>query len=371
MQSNVQNVSAARFEQMVDYWSQAENLNWPKLAVIIPCYNYDKYIERAIQSVTSQNRDDCELVVVDDGSTDSSWEKIRHTGAKAFRVENGGVRKACLYGLERTKAPYILILDADDELLPNSLKTIISRLDPEIAKVQFALTPVSSTGDVIGPDFPTLEPPCSREDILRQVLQTGIYISPPTSGNVFRRDVCELLIDAAYEDIIDGVLLFAAPLFGEILSIPEPLGLYRIHDTNMSGKGRLPNPAILEAEMNKFVERAEHLKSISESLGQENEFYDPKDTYFYLQHNFFLDVGRGRKPSWANMPRMLARLWLREICSLKVKLAMTALLSVCMILPNNRARSVLDYRFKVGDRSALGLVKAMLYDSRSSEKTAS
>ena len=122
--------------------------------------------------------------------------------------------------------------------------------------------------------------------------------------------------------------------------------------------------------MRKFAERAEHLKSISQRLGQKNEIYDPEDTYFYLQHKFFLGIGTGHRPRWADMPRTLSRLWFREICSLKVKMAMTALFAVCMALPIDKARNVLDYRFKVGGRSAFGFVRAMLYNSGSSGSVA-
>jgi glycosyltransferase involved in cell wall biosynthesis len=58
-----------------------------KLAVIIPCCNYASYVERAIQSVLRQRRTDCELVVVDDGSTDGSWDVISQSGVTAFRIE--------------------------------------------------------------------------------------------------------------------------------------------------------------------------------------------------------------------------------------------------------------------------------------------
>src|SRR5690242_13816033 len=122
----------------------------PKLAVVIPCYNYAAFVERAIRSVLDQARNDCELVVVDDGSTDRSWEVIKHTGAKAFRTQNQGARLACLFGLEKTSAPFILFLDADDELKPGALAAITDELDSGVAKLQFSLTRIDAAGNLIG-----------------------------------------------------------------------------------------------------------------------------------------------------------------------------------------------------------------------------
>jgi glycosyltransferase involved in cell wall biosynthesis len=76
----------------------------PKLAVVISCYNYESFVERAIRSVLDQGRHDCEVVVVDDGSTDGSWDVIGRSGVTAFRIENRGARLACLFGLDKTCA---------------------------------------------------------------------------------------------------------------------------------------------------------------------------------------------------------------------------------------------------------------------------
>src|SRR6266576_6894429 len=114
----------------------------PKLAVVISCYNYESFVERAIQSILNQARDDCEVVVVADGSTDGSWDVIKHSGVTAFRIDNRGQRAACLFGLDRTRAPFVLFLDADDELKPGALGKIIDHLDRDVAKLQFPLTQI-------------------------------------------------------------------------------------------------------------------------------------------------------------------------------------------------------------------------------------
>ncbi|MGU3541629.1 glycosyltransferase family 2 protein [Methylobacterium sp. A52T] len=140
--------------------STAENIisgqKRPVLAIIINCFNYERYVHCAIQSVVSQNNRSCEIVVVDDGSTDQSWAVIQSSGVRSFRKTNGGQVSACLLGLDNTVAPFVLFLDADDQLLPNSLAVIIRSLDADIAKLQFPLARIDEAGSMIAPAFPSL-----------------------------------------------------------------------------------------------------------------------------------------------------------------------------------------------------------------------
>ncbi len=134
----------------------------PRIAVVITCFNYETYVGKAIRSVLDQKTADCELVVIDDGSTDRSWDVIQETGARAYRIANGGQRSACLYGLGQTRAPFVLFLDADDELAPGALVRILQVLDPGVAKVQFCLTCIDATGRVITERYPPWRPSAAR-----------------------------------------------------------------------------------------------------------------------------------------------------------------------------------------------------------------
>ncbi|MGH6809319.1 MAG: glycosyltransferase family 2 protein [Ensifer adhaerens] len=331
----------------------------PKLAIIISCFNYEQYVERAIRSVVAQCRDDCELIVVDDGSTDSSWDVISSSGVTAFRINNSGARLACLFGLDRTRAPFILFLDADDELKPGSLAAIIARLDPSVAKLQFPLTRVNADGDVIGKARPSLEEFRTRNDLANRILQTGVYTTPPTSGNVFRRDVCEILREAAYDQFVDGVILFAAPFMGDVVSLSDELGLYRIHERNDSGLGRALDPVTLERDICRFVARMDHLRMIVGRFGQKDALVKPQDTFFYMERSFYRDIASGRRPDRVTLPLLISRLW-GDYRHLMTKVAMTAFFLLVMVLPNSRSQPLLAYRFRVGRRSTLGFLKTMI-----------
>jgi glycosyltransferase involved in cell wall biosynthesis len=330
----------------------------PKLAVVISCYNYESFVGRAIRSVIDQSREDCELVVVDDGSTDGSWEVISRFGVTAFKINNGGQRAACLFGLDQTRAPFILFLDADDELKPGSLATIIGRLDPEVAKLQFALTLIDADGNPIG-DAVSLEAFRDRNVLTRKVLRSGVYKTPPTSGNVFRRDVCELLREADYDRAVDGIILFAAPLIGDVVSISDQLGCYRIHGRNDSGLGNGPEASLLQRDITRFLARMEHLRSIMLRLGLDQKLVAPRNAFYFRDRQLCLDVASGRRPRLTALPGLLSKL-AYEPYSPKNKVAMALFFFLCFVMPNERARALLAYRLKTGSRSALGLAREIV-----------
>jgi glycosyltransferase involved in cell wall biosynthesis len=330
----------------------------PKLAIIIPCYNYESFVERAIQSVLGQHRTDCEVVVVDDGSTDGSWDTICRSGVTAFRIDNGGARRACLFGLEKTTAPFVLFLDADDELKPGSLDKIISRLDPDVAKLQFALTRVDADGNVISAALPSLDDFRDRDMLVRSVLKCGVYKTPPTSGNVFRRDLCELLREAEYDKFIDGVMLYAAPFVGDVVSISEELGNYRIHDRNDSGLGRMPDPRTLERDLDRFVARMEHLDAIIRRLGRGQALGDPHEAYHYYDRTFCLNIASGKRPPLSALPGLMLKL-IREPYSRKNKVALAIFFFFATVLPIERGKALLAYRFKAGNRTLSGFARVI------------
>jgi glycosyltransferase involved in cell wall biosynthesis len=328
----------------------------PKLAVIITCYNYRAYVGEAIESVLAQGRSDCELVVIDDGSTDGSWEAISRFGATAYRTENGGQLAACLYGLDRTRAPFVLFLDADDKLKPGALDVIIERLDPDVAKLQFALSAIDAEGRPLAALGPRIDAFRGRRELFERVLRSGVYKTPPTSGNVFRRDLCELLREVDYDRAVDGVILFAAPVFGDVVSLAEELGCYRIHGRNYSGVGALPKTATLERDLACFVARFRHLSEIVQrSTGR--RLIEPCEAFYYQERKFYLDVISRRRPTWTQLRRLLKATLGEDGLTSSGKVAMISFLCALSALPRARALSLLNYRLQAGPRSAAGLLR--------------
>ena len=330
------------------------------IAVIIPCFNYETYVGRAIDSVVSQGREDCEVIVVDDGSTDGSWNAIQSHGlAKAFRISNSGSAMACHEMLAHTEANFILVLDADDELKPGSLAKIVSLLDDRVSKLQFSLTPIDGGGNVIGERTPRLTDYRDSEGLIREVIATGSYTNPPSSGNVFRRDVFDLLGEVDYDRAVDGVMLFAAPFMGDVVSLSEELGNYRIHGKNDSGLGGAVDPTKLRRDTERFVTRLDHLRRVLERIGSPHRLPRGEDTFYHRERSLYAKVAEGKRPSIGdvvNMQRALAT----QPMSAKRKVAITALAWLFTVLPSHRAKAVLAYRLNPGERSTKGLVKRLL-----------
>jgi len=102
----------------------------PSVSVVIPTYNYAKYIARSVESVVNQSFQDFEILVVDDGSTDNTREVIEtkyKTKVRYFYQENSGAPSARNRGIEESKGDYLAFLDADDEWFPSKLEKQIDK----------------------------------------------------------------------------------------------------------------------------------------------------------------------------------------------------------------------------------------------------
>ena len=102
-----------------------------KISAVIPVYNSQATIGRAIDSVLKQTRSADEIIVIDDGSTDSTAEIIRSYGDKIrlIQQENAGVSVARNAGIEAAAGDWIAFLDADDEWLPEKLRMQAEQLN--------------------------------------------------------------------------------------------------------------------------------------------------------------------------------------------------------------------------------------------------
>lgn len=97
----------------------------PRISVIVPVYNAEKFIPRCISSVLSQSYQDFELLLVDDGSTYGSLQICNMMGGaderiKVLHKENGGVTSARRMGVECSRGEFICFVDADDMLVADA-----------------------------------------------------------------------------------------------------------------------------------------------------------------------------------------------------------------------------------------------------------
>jgi glycosyltransferase involved in cell wall biosynthesis len=211
---------------------ELQNVSKPKVSVIIPCYNYGRYLEECVKSVISQTYQDFEIIIVNDGSTDNSKEVAErliiahpHHRIQVIHQPNSGQPAISRNrGIREAKGEYILPLDADDRIAHSMLEECTHILDqnPSIA--------IAYTDRL---DF----------DGVDQVVRAGDYdYSRLKYENqisycaLFRKEVWETV--GGYRTNVKGCedwdFWVAAGAKGYLgRRIPEPLFMYRRHDTGV------------------------------------------------------------------------------------------------------------------------------------------
>ncbi len=125
----------------------------PKVSVIMPAYNSEKYIERSIKSVLSQTWTGLELIAVDDGSTDRTPAILRRLAAednrlRIIRTDNHGPAEARNTALKvvADDADYVTFIDADDEFLPDALSYALEAADSGADLILFGFSIIEADG---------------------------------------------------------------------------------------------------------------------------------------------------------------------------------------------------------------------------------
>ena len=109
----------------------------PRITVVVPVYNAERYLGQTLDSVLAQTYSDYEIVIVNDGSTDGSLEVARRYAArwperiKVIDQPNGGVSVARNTAIEAARGELIAMLDADDQWLPHHLATAVAAFDAD------------------------------------------------------------------------------------------------------------------------------------------------------------------------------------------------------------------------------------------------
>lgn len=209
----------------------------PLVSIIIPAFNYERYVARAIESALVQDYPSVEVVVVDDGSTDGTAAVAKTFEARGVTVvsqENQGLAAARNTGIRHSKGDLLFFLDADDYLEPGA----ISRLSTELAKFSSDWGMVACQAKVLLKDgsliIPDNGPKQAREVTWRELMFGTRF--PCTV--LIRREVLEVCggFDAAYHRLgceDRDMWLRVAERF-RIWSLPERWVVVAFHGANMS-----------------------------------------------------------------------------------------------------------------------------------------
>lgn len=111
--------------------SSAARAELPAVSVVMSCYNGRRWLAEAIDSVLSQTYADFEIIIVDDGSTDDSWETIQRYAARHQRIvaltkPNTGTSDSLNAGIALAKGEWVARLDADDVCEPTVSRRLLA-----------------------------------------------------------------------------------------------------------------------------------------------------------------------------------------------------------------------------------------------------
>ncbi|OPY61757.1 MAG: UDP-Glc:alpha-D-GlcNAc-diphosphoundecaprenol beta-1,3-glucosyltransferase WfgD [Pelotomaculum sp. PtaU1.Bin065] len=164
----------------------------PELSVIIPAYNCAGYLSKALASVVEQKRSDCEIIVIDDGSTDNIKNVIVSFGHKVKYIsqKNKGPAAARNAGIRASDSEFIAFLDADDVWLPSKLsiqmKSLRSKPLAGISMCGYSM--VDSNNIILRTYIPARINYCNKDKLVELFLTRNV-VSAGSSTAIVRRKV--------------------------------------------------------------------------------------------------------------------------------------------------------------------------------------
>ena len=205
----------------------------PKVSIIVPVYNVEKYVDKCIQTLINQTLEDIEIIIVNDGSTDNSRNIIKeyeHTfpdKIKCYDKENGGLSDARNYGMKFASGEYIAFLDSDDYVELNMYEKMYNKA-------------IEDESDIVECDFIWEYPN-------KKVIDSGILYNSKKEMITYARVVAwnklirKSIIDKAkieypkglrYEDV--EFFYKMVPYYNKVSFVKEPLVHYIQRDSSIS-----------------------------------------------------------------------------------------------------------------------------------------
>ena len=255
------------------------SLNIPKVSLIIPVYNTEKFLERALKSVEKQTFKYFETIIINDGSTDKSAEIIErfaqnNENVTVINQKNQGLSAARNAGIKKAKGEYIAFLDSDDFLMPtflSSLYRLASKNNADIAYCAYKLYYDKSGFNIYMPLTP-------RSKVYSKRQAFGKLISDITFhhfawNKLYRRtlftehDIC--FPSMYYEDVSTTPKLFF--FANKVVATSRALYIYRRHPSSMIA-------SMTDKKINDFIK----------SLGIIRNFLEEKNVYKRYKLRFLL-----------------------------------------------------------------------------------
>ncbi len=228
------------------------NLNQePSISVVMPVYNTEEYLAEAIESILNQTFKDFEFIIVDDNSTDTSWQIIKkyaNEDNRIIAVKNRGEKgqgAARNVGLEMMKGKYYLIMDSDDISLPNRLEKQFEFMENNLG-IDIAGSWMERFGTFTG----VHKTPLFHSEIVDTLFFTCGFNNPTV---IMRKAFLEKSFIRYRNETAEDHRLFAEVIkIAKFANIPVVLLLYRTHAKQLSTAsrlGQLKNSALISLEL--------------------------------------------------------------------------------------------------------------------------
>ena len=205
-----------------------------KVSVILTAFNEEKYISKAIESILNQTLEDLEMIVVNDGSTDSTWDIItsfNDSRLKAINQENQGPGASRNKALDEACGEYIMYLDGDDWYCPQALEIAYneaSKNDTDFTFYQM-INYDDETGRIYENDWFDLT-------IFDESFENRVFKASDYEGSIFDMSVgvCQKIYNASFLRRIDarfpeGILFEDMPFFYYVLLKAERISIIKKH----------------------------------------------------------------------------------------------------------------------------------------------
>src|SRR5664280_1998689 len=222
----------------------------PKVSIIMPCFNHVRFVLEAANIVLRQTEPDLELIIIDDSSSDGSWDTIQGLAQKDPRVQgirharNQGASSSRNDGLRAARGEFIGFCDADDVWEPNKLETQLSELrnNPDFAVAYCDTTIIDERGLQTGRRFSdSFRPPKSPSGWLFRELVRRNFIN--MQSVLMPRECMKRagFFDAGIKWVEDWWYWVRLSRHYRFLYSPRPLARYRVHalSTNLVQKRNL------------------------------------------------------------------------------------------------------------------------------------
>lgn len=165
-----------------------------KISVIVPVYNVEAYLERCVESILQQTYAHFELILINDGSTDSSGQICDHLASqyeniKVYHIENAGVSNARNMGIQLATGSWVTFIDSDDFVTQDYLATLASAV--EGLNVGFVIAPLHHIKNGVVTDLPPHSGKTelwSTEETMKELLMTTRTSFFPVA-KLFKRDL--------------------------------------------------------------------------------------------------------------------------------------------------------------------------------------